>query len=262
MLVAVGSFKGSPGATSAALALAAGWPLPAVAVEADPDGGDLGVRARTAQGEALPERPSVLSLAADARSATALEGLVGRVAAEVAPGVRVVQGFLDPGRAHGLRTLWPDLAKALQTSEVHVVVDVGRLVPTSAAGPIIRAADALVVAVRGEVGSVSHLRERIASMAGTGPGRQALYPLVVSPMRGLGSDVGEVAEILDASSGVVAGVTYREVLGLAHDSGALVQLQAGGDPSGRLRRTALMRTAREAAQTIYDGVAGIDGVER
>ena len=255
MLVAVGSFKGSPGATSAALAMAAAWPMPAVAVEADPDGGDLAVRIRTADGESLPERPSVLSLAADARSATDLDGLVGQVAADVSSGVRVVQGFLDPGRAHGLRSLWPDLAKALQAANVHVIVDVGRLVPTSAAGAVIRAADALVVAVRGELGSVAHLRERIASMAGSGRDRQGLYPLAIAAARELPAVVGEVAEVLDSAKGVVAGVTYQQVLGLAHDPRGLMQLQEGGDPKGRLRRTALLRSAREAAETIHDNFA-------
>lgn len=50
MLIAVGSFKGSPGVTSFALALAVRWPAvgPApVVIECDPSGGDIGTRWQT-----------------------------------------------------------------------------------------------------------------------------------------------------------------------------------------------------------------------
>ena len=53
MLVAVTSTKGSPGATTFALALAARWPSEAVLVEADPAGGDLGARCGVADDPGL-----------------------------------------------------------------------------------------------------------------------------------------------------------------------------------------------------------------
>ncbi len=70
MLVALCSDKGSPGTTTTALALAAGWPTPAVVIEADPYGGDLGLRLRTETGCVLPETPTVLTLATAARTST------------------------------------------------------------------------------------------------------------------------------------------------------------------------------------------------
>lgn len=254
MLVAVGSFKGSPGATSATLALAAGWPMQAAGVEADPSGGDFAVRLRTGDGDALPERPSVLSLAAEARSNMGVPELVARFAIETAPGVRVVQGFTDPARAHGLVGLWPDLARALSTSSMDVIVDVGRLTSTTAAGPILQSADAIVVVCRAELGSIVHLRERIGPMAGLGRGRQGIYPLVVTPHRQAKPDVAEVTEVLQATSGVVPGVTYRQVLSLAYDPGGMRRLYAGDEPGGKLGRAPLLRSARALASALYDDV--------
>ena len=43
-LVALAADKGSPGVTTAAVALAAVWPRPALVAECDPSGGDLAMR--------------------------------------------------------------------------------------------------------------------------------------------------------------------------------------------------------------------------
>lgn len=254
MLIAVGSFKGSPGATSAALALAAGWPMPAAAVEADAAGGDLPIRLRTRDGDSLPERPSVLSLAAEARSSNDIPSLVTQYAIETAPELRVVQGFTDPGRAHGLIGLWPDLARALSLASVDVIVDVGRLTASTAAAPILQAADVILVACRAELGSVVHLRERIGPMSGLGRGPQAVYPLVVTPHRQAAADTAEIVEVLRSTPGVVPGVTYRDVLSLAYDPAALRRLESGDSPRGKLGRTPLLRSARKVAAAVYDEV--------
>src|SRR4051812_29041479 len=63
VLVALCSDKGSPGTTTASVALASCWPSPAAVVEADPYGGDLAIRIRTETGAVLPETPTVLTLA-------------------------------------------------------------------------------------------------------------------------------------------------------------------------------------------------------
>ncbi|MGH3357663.1 MAG: hypothetical protein ACRDO7_02590, partial [Nocardioidaceae bacterium] len=194
----------------------------------------------------------VLSLAAEARSSTSAPSLVGRFAIETAPDVRIVQGFTDPSRAHGLVGLWPDLARSLSLAEMDVIVDVGRLTSTTAAAPILQAADAIVVVCRAELGSVVHLRERIGPMAGLGRRRQGVYPLVVTPQRQAEADVAEVTEVLRATMGVVPGVTYRRVLSLAYDPTGMRRLYAGDDPRGKLARSPLIRSARKLAATIYD----------
>ena len=64
MLIAVGSVKGSPGATTFGLALAAQWPDsgPRILAELDPSGGDLAARF------ALSLSPGLVSLAAAVRA--------------------------------------------------------------------------------------------------------------------------------------------------------------------------------------------------
>ena len=66
MFVALCGDKGSPGVTTTALALASAWAGHAVVVEADPAGGDLAIRLHP-EGSALPETPTVLSVATAAR---------------------------------------------------------------------------------------------------------------------------------------------------------------------------------------------------
>src|SRR5215217_7772269 len=71
VLIAIASMKGSPGATSTSLALAAMWPRPVVLVEADPSGGDLAYRCKAAYGGLPYTDRSVLTLAAAMRDGLA-----------------------------------------------------------------------------------------------------------------------------------------------------------------------------------------------
>ena len=93
MLVALCSDKGSPGTTITALALASAWPEPAVVVEADAYGGDLAIRLRTQAGDALPEAPTVLTLATAARTARDSD-VVTRYTQRINDQVAVVPGHL------------------------------------------------------------------------------------------------------------------------------------------------------------------------
>ena len=88
MLIGVCSDKGSPGATTTALTLASVWPTRALVVEADPNGGDLAIRLRTKDGAALPEAPTVLTVAAAART-TGSPDLTVRYAHRLTEGVSV-----------------------------------------------------------------------------------------------------------------------------------------------------------------------------
>ena len=76
MLVSVASVKGSPGVTSAALALAAVWPRPVVLLEADSCGGDLAYRCSAAGGGAVASSPGLLQLAAAVRTGSPGTGVV------------------------------------------------------------------------------------------------------------------------------------------------------------------------------------------
>ena len=261
MLVTVCADKGSPGATTVALALAAGWSAPAVVVEADPYGGDLGIRLRTSTGSALPEAPTVLTLATAARSSQDPD-LVLRHAQRLNDQLSVVPGHLVAEQVGGVRE-WSPLAACLARSSTPVVADIGRAHAGSSLLPVAAAAHAVVVVARADTSAVIRLRERlvrlIPAVAAVRGGPLRVCPVLVTPSRHGEADAHDVARILRASP---AGALVSSVGFLAMDAGAVSRLEAGEDPGGRLARTALMRSARVLARQIRDEerVAAVVGV--
>lgn len=151
MLVAVGSVKGSPGATTLALTMAAVWPPEVdrvVMVEADCAGGDVGGRCW------LPDDPGLASLATAARAGTvALEDhavvLPCGAAVVVAPAERqpstVAVGLL----AQAGTERWAKGRPA--------ILDLGRLDPGTPAAELAASAEVLMVCTRGDEASLSRL---------------------------------------------------------------------------------------------------------
>jgi hypothetical protein len=246
MLVALCSDKGSPGTTTTALALASGWPTPSVLIEADPYGGDLGLRLRTETGSVLPETPTVLTLATAARTSTG-PGVVQRYAQRVNAQVSVVPGHQVAEQAVGVVD-WHPLAEALHEEESSVFVDVGRLHAGSALLPVVAAADLVAVVGRAETAAMIRLRERLTRLApGLASARQAppqLVPILVGLDRHRCGDVADLRRLLEETPAgpLVAGVGH-----LAFDLAGVARLMAGQDPAGRLARTVLMRSARRLA---------------
>ncbi|GAA5121025.1 chromosome partitioning protein [Haloechinothrix salitolerans] len=157
MLIGLCSVKGSPGVTTATLAMAARWPVgEARVVEADPAGGDVAARHR------LSATPGLVSLAAAARRQSSagllaehsqrLSGdlprvVPGPVAAEQA---RAALGVLTSRGVDAIRS-------AAGPSDAVVLVDVGRLDPSSPALPLVRGAEALLVMARPRADELSHV---------------------------------------------------------------------------------------------------------
>jgi hypothetical protein len=147
MLVAVCSVKGSPGVTTWALALAAGWPGRVVLVECDPSGGSLAARF------GLSPTPGLGSLAAAARRDTTAgllwshtQALPGGLAAVAAPpGADYTRAAL-----HTLQDSRRQTVSVLRGAAAHgtaVIADCGRLDSTSPVVPITREADQLLLLV-------------------------------------------------------------------------------------------------------------------
>lgn len=160
-MVALISVKGSPGATTAGLALAAAWPDPtrAVFVEADPAGGDLAARFE------LPSRPGLISLAAAARHDAVsvkiddhTQRLLGGRVAAVLGGVGAPQAnaTLDALAASGLAWASPDR---------DTIVDCGRWDLRSPADALLCAADAVLVVARPQADELAHLAGRLPAVA-------------------------------------------------------------------------------------------------
>src|SRR4051812_5230947 len=124
MLVAVVSSKGSPGASSAALALALAWPRPVVLAELDPRGGD--VLWGYGRGQNLGASGLLrLQLAGRRRSmAGALWEEVVELPSE-SGSKWWLPGLLGPREAGSIT--WPAVARALTSLEegVDVIADCG-----------------------------------------------------------------------------------------------------------------------------------------
>lgn len=245
MLTVLCSGKGSPGVTSSALALASAWPSPAVLVEADEGGGDLAIRLRTAAGQALPETPTVATLAADARAEAEPLKVTSR-AVPLNDQVGVFPGFGSAEQGAGMVTLWDPLAHVLTRAHTDVILDLGQLHSGSLTMRLAETADVVIVVARARLDSVIHLRTRITNLAhtlGRTQGRQpVIVPLLITHARTAASDVNDVAEVLAAS-----GLRIPKPVHLAWDPAALTRLENGEDPHGRLSRTTLIRSARQVA---------------
>ncbi|WP_285223213.1 hypothetical protein [Frankia sp. AgPm24] len=227
-LIVIGSVKGSPGVTTASLGLAAGWPMrpggaPVVAVEADPAGGDvLGWYELPAAG--------LVAWAAQARSGrSGLSGYVQRLPG----GVEVVAAPVEAAAARGaVEVLARGGAVRAAADSVTVVVDVGRLDPSSPAGPLLGAADVLVVLARPVPAELARVVAGEAQL--TGAGRRECVLLLVGEPR------WPVERVAESVGMPVLGV-------LPHDAQGARRI--AGRPGGRRAtgHTPLARACREVA---------------
>ena len=249
MLTVLCSGKGSPGVTSSALALASAWPSPAILVEADAGGGDLAIRLRTAAGQALPETPTVATLAAEVRADSRDPQLMGRRAVAINDHVSVLPGFASAEQGAGMAPLWDALARVLATSTSDVIADVGRIHSGSPTMRLAESADVVVVVARANLNSVVHLRTRITNLASTlgrTRGRQpVIVPLLITRARNAAADVADVDEVLKAAAAHTPRPSY-----LGWDPAALTRLEDGENPNRQLNRTTLMRSARQVADQL------------
>lgn len=246
MLISLASVKGSPGATSAALTLAAAWPRPVVLLEADPSGGDLAYRCKAAHGGPVAENPGLLQLAAAIRS-----GLPGGVIVDkaqgLACGVRLVQGVARAGQARAFSGLWPTIATACLDAEVDVIADLGRLDRTSALTALAQRSTHFLTVATPTLESAMHLREDLPDLVATlaDAGSIPIYPVLVGPDARADRDRADLDDLLSE-----AGIVVRPSLSLPHDPRALARLERGESPSSRLGRTLLMRGAKNIAASL------------
>ncbi len=168
-LVALCSLKGSPGVTTAALALAAGWPTgrQTVLVECDPAGGDLLARFR------LDLSPGLVTLTSAARRMSGPTEL-RKHTQQLPGGLPVVVGPAGAAQARAvLRQVANSRTNTLSRVANHagtvVVADCGRADPESPALPVMNAADVLMVVARAHDDALSHVSARWNEVAHWAP---------------------------------------------------------------------------------------------
>ena len=259
MLIALASVKGSPGVTSAALALAAVWPNPVVLVEADPSGGDLTYRCRLSPGTVIESRSGLVGLAAAVRShaghgsrdVAGMGAALRAASVELACGVRAVTGVTSAAQSRGLAGVWPAINSACAGAGLDVITDLGRVGPDHPAAPLVSTADHLLVVASATLASVMHLHEAIpdlvASRLGRTPGMRC-SPVLVGPDAHATRDGADLDSLLSRH-----GLALEPTLAVPFDQRALHRLEDGESPSGRLGRTLLLRATRSIALSLSQG---------
>jgi hypothetical protein len=244
-VVAVGSLRGSPGATTVALALGSVWNRPgrdALVVEADPDGGVLAARL------GLGHHPCLTELAVRARGGVRAD-LVWDAAQALPGGRPVVVSHPSPDQCHAtLRSAGGRLAEVLQALPDHdVLVDVGRLRPSSPAAPLAAAADIVLVVMRPRLEDVDTAAQRLPGLVG-GAGALGLVLVGDEPYR-----AAEVEAVLGVAVLAIVPVDARSAAAFT-----------GANPGPRgLQRLPWLRTVRALAGSlaaVLDGEAEVPAV--
>lgn len=231
-VVAVAAGKGSPGVTTAAVALAAVWPRRCVLAECDPAGGDVVFRLRATGGGRIVADRGLVSLATAARAGVTAQ-LVGEHAQVTEGGLPVLVGTASESHTAALAGGWAGVSAAFAASDCDVVVDLGRL---SSATPthLLRAADVVVVVCRATAASVGHARHALDRL------RREVEPRML--VVGHGDDTVQVRDAL-------RGHGELDVLGpLADDAAGAAGLS--GQWTRRLDRTSLVASARLVARSL------------
>jgi hypothetical protein len=234
---------GSPGATTAAIALALGWPGPAIVAECDPGGGT--VLAGTLAGHV----PAGVGL---------MEHAIELVPLDADRTRRVLPGLTDPRQAAGLRAAWPAVAMTLTAQNCDVIADCGRL-DASDGQPlaVLTAASVVAVVLRPTLRQVWAARSRIDMLAQLLGGTARVVLLITGPGTHPAREIAgtlsvPVAAVLpaDARSAVVLsdGGPRRRQFG----SGPLIAAAQGAGHALR-KHAAAQVTSQAAAPATFSG---------
>src|SRR5215472_508812 len=122
-LFALVSGGGSPGVTTAAIALALAWPSRIIVAECDPSGGDVLAGLLTGH---VPARRGLVEHAIEAgRDGPAAARAIGTQLVPLdAGGTRaLLPGLSDPRQAAGLASAWPAVSATLSAQDADVIAD-------------------------------------------------------------------------------------------------------------------------------------------
>src|SRR6478609_9260239 len=253
-LIAIASDKGAPGVTTAALALAAVWPRPVLLAECDPAGGDLVYRFPAVGGGHLDPRRGVLSLAVVARRGMQPQQVWEHVQ-KLHGGLDVLAGVTNAEQGAGLSLLWGPIGKALASMpQADVIADCGRLGADGPLYDLLAEATTVVLVSKVHVADVIRLRDRATAFAAAAQSRGrrnfGVGVVVVADHKKFRASLGEVQHVLGQ-----ANAPATVLGGIAHDTKGADLLN--GEWGGNLDRTMLIKTAREVARQLVQGLPSI-----
>jgi len=242
-LIAITADKGAPGVTTACVALASVWPRPVLLAECDPAGGDLVYRLPAAGGGQLDPGRGLLSLAVAARHGLS-PAQVMEHGQRLSGGLDVLVGVVTAEQGAGLEPLWGPVGAALaRLPDCDVLADCGRI---GADGPhydLLAYAASVVLVTRASLEEVVRLRERVTAVAGALALRHRpgipVGVIVVADHRRFHAALAETGHALGTAGAA------RLIGGLAFEPKTAETL--GGEQTGRLGRSLLLRTARDLA---------------
>ena len=163
MIIAVGSDKGSPGATTLATVLGLAWPGDRVVCELDPRGADLPFRLMHANGRHMPAQPSIATLAVAARPGGPPAQLA-QFAHPTVLGVPVIRGEVSTRASGKVAAHLPAIAQLAAAWPGTVIADVGSLQPSNPALVIAKAASVVLLVMRASTEGLGHLRARVEEL--------------------------------------------------------------------------------------------------
>ncbi|MEG3628950.1 hypothetical protein [Streptomyces poriticola] len=257
-LIALAADKGSPGVTTAAVALAAVWPRRVLLAETDPAGGDLVYRSAAAHGGPLNPNTGMLSIAATARRGLVPDQLWDHVQ-PLSGGLEVLVGLGIAEQAAGLAGLWPTLGRAFsslaesQHAPADVIADCGRISGDTPATELFPHAALVLLISRTEPEALARVRDRAAALSAKlhgGPrgaasiAMPAIGVVLIADTSTAGKLAGQVNDML-----VHAQTGARVVGTLADDPSGADQL--AGRRRGRLDKSLLVRSARKVTADLY-----------
>lgn len=229
---------GSPGVTSAAIALALTWPAPVIVAECDPSGGDLlaGVLAGH-----VPASDGLVQHAIEAgrdRSAASVTLGSRLVPLDDARTKMVLPGLTDPRQAAGLAQAWAAVATTFSAQSCDVIADCGRLdAGTGQPLAVLAAAQAVALVLRPSLRQVWAARPRIDMLTQLLGGPERLGLLLTGP----GShSPREVSEVLG----------LPVVASFPDDPRAAGVLSTGTGRRGQLASAPMLRSAKTTGHAL------------
>lgn len=249
--VALLSAKGSPGATTSALALSAVWAQVhpgrrVLLAECDPSGGDI---ASGYLRGAVDSSRGVLGLTAQ-RGLDPVAAVWEQVLALDEDNRRLLlPGLVDPARAAVAGTAWSMLAAALdglgrQAPPVDVLLDLGRMRTLHEPDLLRQNADVVLLTCGATLPAVVAARAAVTQLRT--PGGAATSPPVSALVIGGGPYTArEISAALDLP--VIGSFPY--------DAASAAVFAVGASPGRRFPRSPLIRAAAALAATLVRGVA-------